>query len=383
MHVDISLLGGFAVVVDGRAVAAHAWTRRSAATLVKVLALGRAGSCPASSWWTSCGPTCSSSRRRPGCTRPRTTRGRPWASRRAVVLAGDVVALLPDARGRGRRRALRRGGGRPVVRRAGGDRPLPRRPAARGPLRAVGRRRARAAPDVLPRAAPLDRRWADLVAAEPLDEEAHLRLVHQYVEDGDRRPGPAPARRDGAAAGATSSAPSPARPPRRCAREAQAMPPRRPRPHGAPARRRPGCPAPATRTVGREADVAARPRPARRAPTGDPARHRRGRQDPARGGGRAPLRRGHSGAPCYVDLTKVARPRPGRRADRARARHPRRGEPGRRPDARGGPAPAVPAARARQLRARRRRRRPRGRDGPVVRRPPGAGDQPGAAARRG
>ena len=39
MHVDISLLGGFAVVVDGRAVAAHAWTRRSAATLVKVLAL--------------------------------------------------------------------------------------------------------------------------------------------------------------------------------------------------------------------------------------------------------------------------------------------------------------------------------------------------------
>ena len=39
MHVDISLLGGFAVVVDGRAVAADVWTRRSAATLVKVLAL--------------------------------------------------------------------------------------------------------------------------------------------------------------------------------------------------------------------------------------------------------------------------------------------------------------------------------------------------------
>ena len=29
-------------------------------------------------------------------------------------------------------------------------------------------------------------RWADLLAAEPLDEEAHLRVVHQYVEDGDR-----------------------------------------------------------------------------------------------------------------------------------------------------------------------------------------------------
>ena len=29
-------------------------------------------------------------------------------------------------------------------------------------------------------------RWADLLAAEPLDEEAHLRVVHQYLEDGNR-----------------------------------------------------------------------------------------------------------------------------------------------------------------------------------------------------
>ena len=29
-------------------------------------------------------------------------------------------------------------------------------------------------------------RWVDLLAAEPLDEEAHLRVVHQYLEDGDR-----------------------------------------------------------------------------------------------------------------------------------------------------------------------------------------------------
>ena len=29
-------------------------------------------------------------------------------------------------------------------------------------------------------------RWADLAAAEPLDEEAHLRLVQQYVDGGDR-----------------------------------------------------------------------------------------------------------------------------------------------------------------------------------------------------
>ena len=29
-------------------------------------------------------------------------------------------------------------------------------------------------------------RWADLLAAEPLDEEAHLRVVQQYLEDGNR-----------------------------------------------------------------------------------------------------------------------------------------------------------------------------------------------------
>ena len=39
MRVDINLLGGFSVVVDGRPVAAQAWTRRSAAALVKLLAL--------------------------------------------------------------------------------------------------------------------------------------------------------------------------------------------------------------------------------------------------------------------------------------------------------------------------------------------------------
>ena len=39
MRVDINLLGGFSVAVDGRPVAAQAWTRRSAASLVKLLAL--------------------------------------------------------------------------------------------------------------------------------------------------------------------------------------------------------------------------------------------------------------------------------------------------------------------------------------------------------
>ena len=39
MRVDIRMLGGFEVVVDGRRVPAEAWRRRQAASLVKVLAL--------------------------------------------------------------------------------------------------------------------------------------------------------------------------------------------------------------------------------------------------------------------------------------------------------------------------------------------------------
>jgi DNA-binding SARP family transcriptional activator len=39
MTVTIRLLGGFEVVVDGRAVAPAQWRRRSAAALVKLLAL--------------------------------------------------------------------------------------------------------------------------------------------------------------------------------------------------------------------------------------------------------------------------------------------------------------------------------------------------------
>ena len=60
-------------------------------------------------------------------------------------------------------------------------------------------------------------RWDDLVAADPLDEEAHLRLVQQYVDDGDR--GPALRQLDSMdGCGASSSASSPARRPARCAR---------------------------------------------------------------------------------------------------------------------------------------------------------------------
>ena len=41
MNVHITLLGGFAVTLDGAVVPADAWSRRHASALVKVLALAR------------------------------------------------------------------------------------------------------------------------------------------------------------------------------------------------------------------------------------------------------------------------------------------------------------------------------------------------------
>ncbi len=100
-------------------------------------------------------------------------------------------------------------------------------------------------------------RWADLVAAEPLDEEAHLRLVQQHVESGSRsqalRQLDAMARlwRD-----ELGTEPGPAA--RALHARAQAMPP------VDPASLAPGAgagatrvPRPATPTLGRDRDVAA------------------------------------------------------------------------------------------------------------------------------
>ena len=185
MHVDINLLGGFAVVIDGRAVAAHAWTRRSATTLVKLLALHPAHQLPREQvvdlLWPDLLLEQAAPRLHKAAHYARTSVGVPSA----VVLAGDVVMLLPDAE---------------VVvdverfDRAAGD------PAS--VEEAIGLYRGDLLPEDLYaswadaererlRVCYLDLlrsvgRWADLVAAEPLDEEAHLRLVQEHVESGNR-----------------------------------------------------------------------------------------------------------------------------------------------------------------------------------------------------
>jgi predicted ATPase/DNA-binding SARP family transcriptional activator len=254
MHVDISLLGGFAVVVDGRAVAAHAWTRRSAATLVKVLALRPGRQLPREQLvdllWPDLLLEQAAPRLHKAAHYARAAVGVPSA----VVLAGDVVRLLPDAEVAVDVERFDRAAGDPssvgqAIDLYGGDL-LPE--DLYEPWADAERERLRVSYLELLRSAG---RWADLVAAEPLDEEAHLRLVQQHVEGGSR----SQALRQLEAMARTwrdelGAEPGPAA--RALHARAQAMPPVEP-PSAAPGASASRVPRPATATVGRDADVAA------------------------------------------------------------------------------------------------------------------------------
>jgi predicted ATPase/DNA-binding SARP family transcriptional activator len=191
MRVDINLLGRFAVVVDGRPVAAQAWTRRSAAALVKLLALrpGRRLSREQlmDLLWPDLLLEQAAPRLHKAAHYARTALDIPTA----VVLSGDVVALLPDARvvvdvelfdevssahlsGRDASAAEK------AIELYAGDL-LP--DDLYEPWAEAERERLRTRYLGLLRATG---RWVDLLAAEPLDEEAHLRVVQQYLDEGNR-----------------------------------------------------------------------------------------------------------------------------------------------------------------------------------------------------
>jgi predicted ATPase/DNA-binding SARP family transcriptional activator len=190
MRVDISLLGGFSVAVDGRPVATRAWTRRSAASLVKVLALRQGRVLPREQvmdlLWPDLLVEQAAPRLHKAAHYARTALELPTA----VVLSGDVVALLPDAQ--------------VVTDVALFDEAS--RAALSGDVAAAETAIDLYAGDLLPddlyeswaeaererlrscyvevlRAAG---RWTDLLVAEPLDEEAHLRVIHRHLDDGNR-----------------------------------------------------------------------------------------------------------------------------------------------------------------------------------------------------
>jgi predicted ATPase/DNA-binding SARP family transcriptional activator len=191
VRVDIDLLGRFSVAIDGRPVPDQAWRRRSAAAVVKLLALQPGRRLHREQLidllWPDLVVEQAAPRLHKAAHYARTALGCPGS----VVLSGDVVTLFPDAQ---------------VVvdvdtfeetadaYRASGDRSCAEEAIAlyRGdllpddtyePWSDVDRQRLRVRYLEVLR---LAERWSELVAAEPFDEEAHLRLVHQYVQDGDR-----------------------------------------------------------------------------------------------------------------------------------------------------------------------------------------------------
>ena len=81
MRVEIDLLGGFAVRVDGRPVPPASGAAGKRRPWSSSSRWRRAGRCTASRSSTRCGPIPGSTTRRPGCTRPRTTPGARSATR--------------------------------------------------------------------------------------------------------------------------------------------------------------------------------------------------------------------------------------------------------------------------------------------------------------
>ena len=191
MNVQINLLGGFSVAVDGRGIPDHAWSRRNAAALVKLLALRSGRRIPREQvvdlLWPDLLLDEAAPRLHKAAHYARSALGVPDA----VVLSGDVVALLPDAEVTvdvdqfdAAARAFAAGGGLPradeAIRLYKGDL-LPEDLYAEWTEQDRERRRLRYL-ELLKDAG----RWDEVLAADPLDEGAHLRLVEGHVAAGDR-----------------------------------------------------------------------------------------------------------------------------------------------------------------------------------------------------
>jgi DNA-binding SARP family transcriptional activator len=189
--VQIDLLGRFAVRVDGRAVADADWVRRSASTLVKVLALAPGRSLHREQVMDTLWPDLAVDEAAPRLHQAAHHARRAIGDRAAVVLRGEVVRLLPagavdvdvdrfleaataalaEPSAAGVTAALRAYAGELLPQ----DRYEPWAEAERERLSRLHRELLR-----------LGERWEELVALDPADEEAHLALMRAHVDRGDR-----------------------------------------------------------------------------------------------------------------------------------------------------------------------------------------------------
>ncbi len=192
MGVEIRLLGPFQVLLDGQPVPDDLWTRRDAASLVKVLALRRGSQLHREQvmdlLWPDLGVDEAAPRLHKAAHFARKAIGRADA----VVLRGEMVSLLPgppvtvdvDDFEKSAHEALADGSvaeSAAVLDRYPGE-PLPADLyagwAAEPRERLMGLRQR-----LLHQA----RRWHEILERDPVDEAAHLELMRELARNGDRR----------------------------------------------------------------------------------------------------------------------------------------------------------------------------------------------------
>ena len=190
-NVQVTMLGRFEVAVDGRAVPADEWRRRHAAALVKVLALAPGRRLHREQVIDTVWPDDSLEQAVPKLHKAAHFARKATATATAIALRADVVALFPGAEVTvdvdefdklaraaladgdvdAADRALARYGGELVP----DDRYEPWAQARREQLRL---RRL----DLLR----LAERWTDILELDPADEVAHIALIRQHADAGNR-----------------------------------------------------------------------------------------------------------------------------------------------------------------------------------------------------
>lgn len=186
IRVEIRLLGGFEVVVAGRRVGPERWRRRPAAALVKLLALSNGHRLLRDQVMDALWPELPVDLAAPRLHKAAHYARTALDERESVVLAGDGVSLFPhadvvvdvarfaemadDAAQAAAAVALYRGDLLPDDLYV----PWTEEPRERLRLRYLDQLRALG-------------RWDKVVATDPADEQAHLRLVQDHIERADRR----------------------------------------------------------------------------------------------------------------------------------------------------------------------------------------------------
>jgi pimeloyl-ACP methyl ester carboxylesterase/DNA-binding SARP family transcriptional activator len=191
VHVELRLLGRFEVVVDGLAVPSSRWSRRSAAGLVKLLALSPGRRLHREQVMDALWPDAPLEMLVPRLHKAAHFARKATAVEGSVVLADDVVALFPeadvdidvDAFEAAAVHALSTADPADVDAALllwGGDLlpDVPYEPWAFHPRQRVQLRHR----DLLRRA----QRWVELVALDPTDEEAHVGIMRELLDGGDR-----------------------------------------------------------------------------------------------------------------------------------------------------------------------------------------------------